>query len=78
MAWHLQGPLFPFRSGSTLNVFLFVSGDSPQLSGQYVEGVLEMLPTGFVRHYYPRVTALTGSYALVLFPFGRMPCQRVI
>ena len=61
-----------------MNVFLFVLGDSTKLSGQYVVEVLEMLSTGFVRHYYPRVTALTDSYALVLFPFGRMPCHGVI
>ena len=61
-----------------LNVFLFLPGDSTHLSGQYFVGVSEMLPTGLVCHYYPRVTALTGSDALAILPSGRMPCQRVI
>lgn len=63
-----------------LNVFLFLPGDSTHLSGQYFVGVSEMLPTGLVCHYYPRVpvTALTGSDAFAILPLWHMSCQRVI
>ena len=40
-----------------------------RISGQYVVGVPEVLPTWIISHYLLRVT---GSDALAIFPSGRM------